>query len=175
VSRLDIADPHANRVFRRAIREALENFLRFEHRYWFHEISNQAQARELFQLTRRHLELDALYEEVREELQDMGSYLEVDALRRQNESVVRLTVVTIFGLVGTVATGFLGMNLFAWGDQAAPWRMAAFLVVFVPVLLLTLFTVVKSRRLSEFLDALADETATLADKWAAFRNVWRKG
>ena len=68
VSRLDIGDTEANRVFRRDIRSALENFLRFEHRYWFHEISNQAQARELFQLARQHLDLDVLYREIREEL-----------------------------------------------------------------------------------------------------------
>jgi len=174
VSRLDIKDLKATRAFRGTIREALENFLRFEHRYWFHEISNQAQARELFQLTRRHLELDQLYEEVREELQDMGTYMEVDAMRRQNESVVRLTVVTIFGLVGTVATGFLGMNLFSWGEQPVGWRIGAFFLVFVPMLLLTLYTVVKSRRLSEFIDVLADDAATTKDKWLAFWSVWRR-
>ena len=85
VSRLDLADARTSREFRSTIRDALENFLRFEHRYWFHEISDQTQVRDLFQLTRRHLGLDALYDEVREELQDMGNYLEMDATRRQNE------------------------------------------------------------------------------------------
>ena len=56
VSRLDITDAEANRIFRRDIRHALENFLRFEHRYWFQEISNQAQARELYLMTRQHLD-----------------------------------------------------------------------------------------------------------------------
>ena len=36
---------------------------------------------------------------------DMNSYLDADSLRRQANTVVRLTVVTIFGLIGTVATG----------------------------------------------------------------------
>ena len=67
VSKLDITDAEANRVFRRDIRHALENFLRFEHRYWFYEISNQAQARELYAMTREHLALDALYRDIREE------------------------------------------------------------------------------------------------------------
>ena len=106
VSRLDVTDADANRIFRRDIRDAVENFLRFEHRYWFHEISNHAQARELFKLARQHLGLDVQYREIREELQDMGNFLEVEALRRQNETVVRLTVVTTFGLIGTVTTGF---------------------------------------------------------------------
>jgi hypothetical protein len=43
-------------------------------RYWFYEISNQAQTRELFDLTRAHLQLDARYAEVRDELQDMGNF-----------------------------------------------------------------------------------------------------
>ena len=174
VSRLDLTDARTSREFRSTIREALENFLRFEHRYWFHEISDQTQVRELFQLTRRHLDLDALYEEVRQELQDMGSYLELDAMRRQNESVVRLTVVTIFGLAGTVATGFLGMNLFSWTEEPVGWRAVAFFCVFVPVLLLTLYTVTKSQRLSEFLDSLSDESATFKEKLSSLLRVVRR-
>ena len=172
VSRLDITDAVANRNFRRAIRLTLENFLRFEHRYWFHEISNHAQAKELFGMTRGQLELDALYGEVREELQDMGNFLEVEAMRRQNDTVVRLTVVTILGLVGTVTTGFLGMNLFALSEETSSWRIAAFMAVFVPTLVLTVMTVAKSKRLSEWLDALSDDTLSTGEKFRAFWRVW---
>lgn len=172
VSRLDITDPKANRVFRRDIRHAYENFLRFAHRYWFHNISHQAQMRELFDMTRGHLKLDDLYLEVREELQDMGGFLDVEAMRKQNETVVRLTVVTTFGLVGTVTTGFIGMNIFDWTQQPTWWRVAAFLAVFIPTGLLTLYTVMKSRRLSDFLDALSDETVTWGRRWRALMRVW---
>jgi hypothetical protein len=172
VSRLDITNAKANRIFRRDIRNAHENFLRFAHRYWFHNISNHAQVRELFDMTRRHLLLDDLYSEVREELQDMGNFLEVEATRKQNETVVRLTVVTTFGLVGTVTTGFIGMNLFDWTQQPVWWRMAAFFCVFVPTAFLTLYTVVKSRRLSDFLDALSDEKVTWGRRWRALMRVW---
>jgi hypothetical protein len=173
VSRLDVDDAETSRAFRRNIRDAVENFLRFEHRYWFHEISNQAQARELFGLARQHLGLDALYREIREELQDMGNFLEVEAMRRQNETVVRLTVVTTFGLIGTVTTGFLGMNVFAWAEQPADWRITAFILVLCATSALTLYTVLKSRRLSEFLDALSDEQAGWRNKLKALRAVWR--
>lgn len=172
LSRLDLKSVAANREFRRETRAALENFLRFEHRYWFHEISNQAQARDLFEMLQKHLNLDALFEEVREELQDMGNYLDVEAMRRQNDSMVRLTVVTTFGLIGTVTTGFLGMNLFAWADQPVGWRFWAFMIVFVPTLFLTLYTVVKSPRLSEFLEALADDRVGLGGKVKALFGVW---
>ena len=174
VSRLDIADAEANRVFRRNIRHALENFLRFEHRYWFHEISNQAQARELYHMTREHLGLDVLYREIREELQDMDNFLDVDAMRRQNETVVRLTVVTTFGLIGTVCTGFLGMNLLAWAEHPTELRVLAFLIVLIVTSALTLYTVVKSRGLSEFMDALSDEQVDWRGKMKALQNVWRR-
>jgi hypothetical protein len=174
VSRLEVGNAETGRAFRRDIRNAVENFLRFEHRYWFHEISNQAQARELFQLTRKNLDLDELYGEIREELQDMGNFLEVEAMRRQNETVVRLTVVTTFGLIGTVTTGFLGMNVLAWADQPADWRILAFALVLVATSALTLYTVVKSSRLSEFLEALSDEQVGWLGKARALRRVWRK-
>ena len=172
VSRLEVTDETANRIFRRDIRLVHEQFLRFAHRYWFHEISNQAQTLELFERMRSHLNLDAIYAEVREELQDMGNFLDVEAMRRQNETVVRLTVVTTFGLIGTVVTGFLGMNLFAFSEQPAWWRVLAFVVILAPAAILTLYTVMKSRRLSEFLDALADETMPWKGRWAALKRVW---
>lgn len=172
VSRLEIANAKANRIFRGDVRNTHENFLRFAHRYWFSSISHQAQVHELFDMTRRHLKLDSLYCEVREELQDMGSFLDVEAMRKQNETVVRLTVVTTFGLVGTVTTGFIGMNLFDWTQEPAWWRVAAFLAVFVPTAALTLYTVVKSRRLSDFLDALSDEKVTWGRRWRALLRVW---
>lgn len=175
VSQLDVKDAEANRVFRRDIRLALENFLRFEHRYWFHEISNQAQTRELFQMTQRHLDLDALFAEVREELHDMSNFLDVEAMRRQNETVVRLTVVTIFSLIGTIVTGFLGMNIFAWAEQPVEFRIGVFFLVLVPTALLTLFLVMKSRRLSEFLDTLSDESLSAWGRVKAVAHLWWHG
>ncbi len=139
VSRLDIISAKANRIFRRDIRNAHENFLRFAHRYWFHDISHQAQVRELFEMMRRHLQLDNLYGEVREELQDMGNFLEAEATRRAEQAVVRLTVVTTFGLVGTVTTGFIGMNLFDWTQEPTWWRVMAFFCIFLPTAFLTLY------------------------------------
>jgi hypothetical protein len=172
VSRLDVNDVAAVRAFRLGIRQALESFLRFTHRYWFYEVSDQPQTQALFDLCRRHLGIDRLYDDIRQEVQDMSQYLENDAMRRQNETVVRLTVVTIFGLIGTVVTGFLGMNLFALAEESAPTRLLIFGLVTVPTILLTLYTVQKSRRLSEFLDALSDETLPLRAKWRAFLRIW---
>ena len=94
LNRLDIRDADSVKRFKRTIRQLLEIFLRFTHRYWFHEVSDQPQAKELYRMTANFLGTDRLYDEMREEIEDMSDYLEADTLRRQANTVVRLTVVT---------------------------------------------------------------------------------
>lgn len=170
--RLDPGEPESVRVFKRSIRRSFEAFLRFTHRYWFHEISEQAHVRALWHMCSEHLGLDPLYNEVKERIADMNNYLDADSLRRQANTVVRLTVVTIFGLIGTVTTGFLGMNLIAEPDAPLPKKLFYFLLVFVPTIVLTFYTIVKSKRLSDFLDALSDERLTTWQKLGTLAHVW---
>jgi hypothetical protein len=172
---LDVTRPASVKRFKRRIRTAFVAFLSFTHRYWFHEVGEQAQVKALFAMCRKHLEIDALYVEVKERIDDMNSYLDADSLRRQANTVVRLTVVTIFGLVGTVTTGFLGMNLIAEAEAPLPTKVGYFLLVFVPTIVVTFYTMVKSKRLSDFLDMLSDERVTPWGKVKAFFAVWRRG
>jgi hypothetical protein len=174
IQELDINDVSSVRAFKRTIRQAHEIFLRFTHRYWFHEISIQVQAREIFAMIARHLGTDELYREVRDEMLDMSQYLDSDNVRRQANVVVRLTVITIVGLIGTTATGFLGMNLIAAAEN--PWsvKIAYFMIVFVPTTLLLAYTVMKSKRLSDFFEVLSDERASLQRKLAALAQVWER-
>lgn len=174
LDRLDIRDAESVRRFKRAIRQTFEIFLRFTHRYWFHELSDQAQTKALFRLCAEHLGTDPLYAEVKQEICDMSQYLDTDTLRRQANTVVRLTVVTTFGLIGTVATGFLGMNLIAAGDAPMAVRLLLFLAFFVPTAWLTFYAVVKSKRLSDFLEALSDERLPAKAKLEALTAVWRR-
>ncbi|HET9978514.1 MAG TPA: hypothetical protein VFQ20_13835 [Burkholderiaceae bacterium] len=169
---MNLTQPASIRRFKRRIRIAFVAFLSFTHRYWFHEVSEQAQVKALWRMCREHLQIDPLYAEVKERIDDMNGYLDADALRRQANTVVRLTVVTIFGLIGTVTTGFLGMNLFAASD--APWfaKVAIFVLVFVPTIALTFYTMVKSKRLSDFLDVVSDERVSSWNKIKAFVAVW---
>jgi len=174
ISRLDIRRPESIRVFKRSIRHTLEIFLRFTHRYWFQAVSDQAQARDLFGMWTRHLGTQALYKQTRRRILDMTQYLDSDQLRRQADTVVRLTVVTTLGLIGTVSTGFLGMNLIAEAGQPLGTKLAYFALVFLPTLVLTLYTVVKSKRLAEFLEALSDERLQRRDKLNILLNVWKR-
>ena len=172
LKKLNVRDADSVKRFKREIRASFEGFLRFTHRYWFHEVSEQAQARALFKMTADHLGTDALYVEVKERIADMNSYLDADSLRRQANTVVRLTVVTIFGLIGTITTGFLGMNLIAAADEPLAMRVLGFVAVSVATIGLTTYTIVKSKRLSDFLDAVSDERLSAWQKLKSFGAVW---
>lgn len=165
--------PETVKLFKREIRLTHENFLRFTHRYWFSEVSTQGPAHDIFERWSRELGTAALFREVREEVNDMMDYLDSDGLRRQANSVVRLTVVTFFGLIGTVATGILGMNVFDYGQAPVAWRLLVFAMVFVPVAALTFYTAAKSQRLSEFLETVSDRRMPLRAKFGALARVWR--
>ena len=174
LSRLDIQDVETVKVFKRNIRQALEIFLRFTHRYWFHEISNQVQVRDLYQMLSGHLGTDTLYAEVRDEVKDMSSYLESDTLRRQANTVVRLTVVTVFGLIGTVVDRRLRDEpvrlpggVAADADPAARDHQRR-------VIALLFYTLAKSKALADFLDSVSDERLPVRSKWAALRDVWKR-
>jgi hypothetical protein len=171
---LNVSNAGSVRRFKRNIRSSFESFLRFTHRYWFHEISEQVQVRALSRMCGTHLQLEPLYAEVKERISEMNGYLDADSLRRQANTVVRLTVVTIFGLIGTVTTGFLGMNLLAEAESSFARKLTIFAVVFVPTVALTIYTMVKSKRLSDFLDALSDEQLSAWSKFKAFAAVWRR-
>jgi len=174
LNHLDIRDAESVKSFKRSIRQLLEVFLRFTHRYWFHEVSDQPAARELYRMTSSHLGTDALYAEIRNEIEDMSDYLETDTLRRQANTVVRLTVVTSFGLIGTIATGFLGMNLFSLSEAPLAEKILWFVLVLVPVTGLTFYTILRSKRLSDFLESLSDERLPAKAKLDSLLNVWRR-
>jgi hypothetical protein len=174
ISRLDLGRSESIRVFKRSVRQTMEIFLRFTHRYWFHAVSDQAQAGDLFTMWSRHLRTDALYEEARQEIQDMTHYLDSDQVRRQAETVVRLTVVTILGLVVNIATGYFGMNLIAAADNPLPTKIAYFLLVFIPALAFILYAVAKSKALSDFLDAMSDERLGGRQKLGVLLSVWKR-
>ncbi|MCX7208106.1 MAG: hypothetical protein NT086_19415 [Proteobacteria bacterium] len=174
MSRLQIGDVSSARRFKRGIRVLQEVFLRFTQRYWFSEISNQVVADQMFHIARRHLGTEALFAEVRESIHSMSQYLENDDLRRQADTVVRLTVVTILGLVGTTVTGFLGMNLFDLSAAPLWLRLVYFFATFIPISALTMYSLMKSRMLSEFLDFMSDDRMGLSDKFNIIKVSWRK-
>ena len=170
---LDVQDAESVRRFKRSIRANFEGFLRFTHRYWFHEVAEQAHARDLYARIAGQLDTAALYAEVKERIRDMSDYLDADSLRRQANTVVRLTVVTILGMIGTTTTGFLGMNLLDEASSPLWQKLLWFALVGGGSVALTFYTMSKSKRLSDFLDVLSDERLTLGAKLRFLLQVWR--
>ena len=174
MNRLVVGDTESVKRFKRGIRRAMEVFLRFTHRYWYHEVSDQDLARSLFSRLARHLDNETLYDEVRHEMLDMSDYLDSDSMRRQANTILRLTVVTIFAMIATIGTGFLGMNLIAAADQPFLWRVVFFLIVLVVTGGITAFTIIRSKRLADLLDVLSDERVAPRLKLRACLDSWRK-
>ncbi|HRD50680.1 MAG: hypothetical protein JNK95_10895 [Candidatus Competibacter sp.] len=174
ISQLDIRNVDSIKFFKREIRRVMETFLRFTHRYWFHEVSNQAQVRDLFRMLTGHLDTDRVYQDVSAAVKDMNQYLDSDSLRRQAGTVVRLTVVTTLGLIATVSTGFLGMNIFDETSNPVWLKMLIFIGVVIPSILLVNYAVAKSKVLSDFLEALADERLTWWDRTKVLLRIWWK-
>ena len=174
ISQLDIQKVETIKHFKRSIRQTLEIFLRFNHRYCFHEVSNQVQLRDLYRMLGEHLGVDALYKHLREEVKDMNAYLESDTLGRQANTVVRLTVVTVFGLIGSVVTGIFGMNLFDFAGKPLALQVIMLIVAVVLVSWLLFYTLAKSKGLADFLDAVSDTHLKSRAKFDSLLNVWKK-
>ena len=173
MNRLRVGDTESVKLFKRTIRQMMEIFLRFTHRYWFHEVSNQALARSVFGRLSRQLGTEQMYLEVRNEVTDMNEYLDSDSARRQANTILRLTVVTILGLIGTVATGLLGMNLLNAAQSSLGFRVTLFMLTLGATMALTLATMSQSKRLAEILDVLSDSRVNFRAKWAAARRAWK--
>ena len=170
---LDIRAPLSVRRFRRRIRESFETFLRFTHRYWFHELSERPHMQALSHLCSKHLRNDRLYTEVKDEMGDMNDYLDSDSTRRTNNLFMRLTVVTVFSIIGTVATGFFGMNVFNFiEDQSMTERVIGFFGGLAGVTLILMIAVFYSRQLSEMMDVLSEGPKPLGSRLRSM--FWRK-
>lgn len=165
---LDVRKPESVRRFRQRIRASFEGFLRFTHRYWFHELSERPHMQAINRLCAGHLRNDELYAEVKQEIEDMNSYLEGDSMRRTNRLFIRLTVVTVFSIISSVTTGFLGMNIFDLTQETALTRTLWFLVTIACVTLIMITALIFSPRLSATMDVLSDDSLTLRKRLRQF-------
>jgi hypothetical protein len=157
VKRLEVKSARSATAFRLEVYRLQESFMRFTQRYWFSDVSDQAQARDLFRKQRTMLDNEQMYRELRSEIFDSVQYLDSDVLRRQTGSMHRLTAITIVGLIGTVVTGFLGMNLIAIAEQPLETKLLYFGIVSAVVTTLTIAVVTGSRSLTALFDRISGE------------------
>jgi hypothetical protein len=84
--------------------------------------SGRSLARDLYGLRARRPGADVQCEEVGNEILDTTEHLDSDRVLHQAETVVRLAVVTMLGLIVNVVTGGFGMNQLAEADDPPPVR-----------------------------------------------------
>lgn len=141
----------SRREFKKEVHDILEQLLHFTHRYWFTEVSNQVQPKELFDWWSDHLGTRTLFERVMKEAQDAHQFLEMEEQTRQTDTSVRLTVVATFGLVIGLALGFFGADPDVLGKWlTAPhglWLIAAMVISFFFLMGVVAFSVPLARLL----------------------------
>jgi hypothetical protein len=143
--------------FHDEVRDILEKLLHFTHRYWFTEVSNQIQAKELFDMWSKHLGNRELFDRIMKEAQDAHQYLEMDEQKQQTETTVRLTVVATLGLAIIFTLGFFGSNptnLLGW---EIPYGWKTILIVLSSFGAGVLFTVYHSKMFSCFIEVIAEK------------------
>lgn len=106
--------------FRRRIIEIEKDFLDFTHRYRFTGVSNQLQARELFEKLRKSIELDQLYDDVQAELHQARELALALDQREESQAASNLTEVATLGIVLGLVVGVMGMNVLV-GEPLADW------------------------------------------------------
>jgi hypothetical protein len=67
------------------------------------------------------------------------------------------------------------MNLLAEAEAPMERRLWIFALTLVLTVALTVYTMAKSKRLSDFLDALSDERLSVWQKFLSFAAVWKPG
>lgn len=105
--------------FRRRMLDIEEEVLTFEQRYWFTQVSNQLQAREIYELWLKMTGVAGIYDEVRGQVRAANAYLDAREQEMQTGASTRLTVIATFGVIIGLAMAFLGMNVLASPDFLA--------------------------------------------------------
>jgi len=65
------------------------------------------------------------------------------------------------------------MNLLALADVSFVEKLGYFMLVLIPVGVVTFYTIAKSKRLSDFLEAISDERLPTRAKLKILRDVWK--
>ena len=106
------------------VQKMYREFIEFTQNYWFDEISPQEQGQQLFLMWRKHLRIQELYDEVRQELKDLVEYIELQETKNAEIASSNLNInVFIFGLFGLVVAfisaiaGVFGINDLKDGDK----------------------------------------------------------
>jgi hypothetical protein len=96
-----------------------EEFLQFVHRFRFTGVSNQLQAQELFELLRKNLKSQELFDDVQDEIAVANDFLRAEASDRATRSAEWLSLLGGIAVIIGVIFGFMSLNFIA---DAEVWR-----------------------------------------------------
>jgi len=164
ICELDYNSNESVKQFENDIKEVKESFLRFTHRYWFKEVANQTLNKEVFYMMHEHNHSQELFEKTRMRIIDMQDYLEKEELQVQSNTVVRLTIVSMFGLISTITIGILDIDLLHIESASSQHKMAYFTMMFIFITIVMFYTVIKSKHLSYFIDDFANNKPKTRDQ-----------
>ena len=168
-------------AFHQEISAILQRLLHFTHRYWFREVSNQVQPRELFAWWTERLETQALFDQVKQEAQDANDFLETQAQKKLSEAqkklaeasvqlsleqrklaeaARRLSVIAIIGLPVGLIAAFLAIDWDRLDNRWPDWKGLVedgpIVISVVSLVIIGLaLTVRYSERLAEWIDKIA--------------------
>lgn len=98
-----------------------EEFLQFVHRFRFTGVSNQLQAQDLFQLLRKNLKAQDLFDDVQDEIAVANDFLRAEASDRATRSAEWLSLLGGIAVVIGVIFGFMSLNFIADADVWREW------------------------------------------------------
>lgn len=85
------------------------HFIAFTQTYWFDEITPQEQGVELFDMWRRELRLPEMYQQHRQELQDIVAFINGQEEARQTKAATNLNHYAFFFALISIGLAFLGL------------------------------------------------------------------
>lgn len=108
--------------YRENIKQIMARIIQFTQIYWFTDVSNQIQARELFALLRKHLGLEALFAQVTAEARETNAFLNRLEDERTAKATENFNRIAMAGTVLGVTVGAMGMNMLIPG-QTYDWHV----------------------------------------------------
>lgn len=116
------ASPADDPRFANRVLQIQSDFLEFVHRFRFTGVSNQTQAMEMFDAWRKHLRLDELFRETKQELDAAVQYQFAYEGHRSAQASNILNVIATIGLVFALAFGLMGMNIVFDSGLIGEWE-----------------------------------------------------
>lgn len=114
------------------------SFALFTNLYEFPLLSNQQQSIEMYELARKHMDVEEFFREIQEEIRSSHDYLAIHTGQDQTETTTLLTVVATVGLTLGLVFGFWGMNILT-SQSSLPWAGDSSLQLVLLVLSIAVF------------------------------------